>query len=119
MRSGKLHWLLTLHMLAVCGVEAGNRDARSAHHDNTTYVYVLKCSVARSLFDRMKEQVWWRAMPKYSLLPCTHALAHSPAAAPDTAAYYTNTINRLRDTSPAYVKRVRQYFINASTKDER
>jgi len=35
-----------------------------------------------------------------------HALAHSPAAAPDTAVYYTNTVNWLRDTHPAYTKRM-------------
>ncbi len=50
-------------------------------------------------------------MPEYSLLPRAHALAHSSAATPDTAAYYTNTVNWLRDTHPAYVKRVSEYVV--------
>ena len=74
--------------------------------------------LVRLLCDRMKEQVWWWAMPEYSLLPRTHALAHSSAATPGTAAYYTNTVNWLRDTHPAYVKRMQTYFLAHTVEEQ-
>lgn len=54
--------------------------------------------------------------PDYSV-PRAHALAHSPAATPDTAAYYTNIIMWLRDTHPAYTKWISEHF-PVSAEDE-
>lgn len=66
--------------------------------------------LVRLLCDRMKEQIWWWAMPEYSLLPRAHALAHSSAATPATAAYYTNTIAWLRNTHPIYTRGMKLYL---------
>ena len=60
--------------------------------------------------DRMKQEVWWWSMPEYSLLPKVQALLDSGTVSSNTAAYYQETLNYLRENHPRYRERNPDYF---------
>ena len=60
--------------------------------------------------DRMKEEIWWWAMPEYSLLPKVKQLIDSGHITPETAEYYKNTLIQLQKNYPKYVKRNQEWL---------
>ena len=55
--------------------------------------------------ERMKEQIWWWAIPEYSLLPKIDKIIESRNVTTNTVKYYLNTLKSLADRHPKRVKR--------------
>lgn len=62
--------------------------------------------------DRIKEEVWWWAIPEYSLLPKVKQLLESGHATSETSKYYTKTLAQLYVQHPKYIKKNQEWFVN-------